>query len=317
MPIQECKHNGLSGFKWGITGTCYVYTNPTEQKAAHRQAAKQGRAIQARQRKVDARKKKAIKTLEYPAHVEARYAVYMRRQAKMFRDILMSKLAPVLSKQAPDINERAQAAKNPIKTDSKASTLKALLKAIREAKKVIAEMPLASTVEEVATFGQGMDRLAWRRTSATVIKVPFSASTKDINSWTKTNVDLIKTIKTRYFRDIESVVKESVLGGRNTREITKILQQRFNVSKSRATLIGRDQIGKLNSQLAKKRQTDLGVETYIWQTSEDNRVRDEHIDLNETVQRWDKPPNAGTNGEPAHPGEAIQCRCIAIPILPV
>ena len=66
----------------------------------------------------------------------------------------------------------------------------------------------------------------------------------------------------------------------------------------------------LNGQLTKERQTDLGVEQYIWRTVGDERVREEHEILDGEVFSWDNPP------EPGQPGDDYQCRCTAEPILP-
>ncbi len=45
------------------------------------------------------------------------------------------------------------------------------------------------------------------------------------------------------------------------------------ISNSRAKLLARDQVGKLNGRLTQRRQQDIGVEMYIWSTSRDERMR--------------------------------------------
>jgi len=56
MPIQSCRKNGKPGYRWGTSGTCYVYTAGDSQsrKRAKQRALLQSRAIHASQ----ARKKK-------------------------------------------------------------------------------------------------------------------------------------------------------------------------------------------------------------------------------------------------------------------
>jgi len=84
----------------------------------------------------------------------------------------------------------------------------------------------------------------------------------------------------------------------------------------RAATIARDQIGKLNGEMNQLRQTNLGVRRYRWSTSQDERVRDGHRKLNGTIQLWAKPPVVDERtGERGHPGQPIQCRCSAIPII--
>jgi len=49
MPVQECQEDNKPGFKWGITGKCYTYTegDDASRKKARENAGEQGRAIEA------------------------------------------------------------------------------------------------------------------------------------------------------------------------------------------------------------------------------------------------------------------------------
>jgi SPP1 gp7 family putative phage head morphogenesis protein len=58
------------------------------------------------------------------------------------------------------------------------------------------------------------------------------------------------------------------------------------------------------------RQQDLGIETYIWRSRDDAKVRDRHAEYDDKVFRWDTPPEGG------HPGQAYNCRCYAEPVAP-
>lgn len=58
-----------------------------------------------------------------------------------------------------------------------------------------------------------------------------------------------------------------------------------------------------------------GADQYVWTTMRDDRVRELHLRLEGTVQRWDAPPLAGLPAFFGHPGEAAQCRCQAFPVL--
>lgn len=129
-----------------------------------------------------------------------------------------------------------------------------------------------------------------------------------LNSFVKENVSLITKMDQDLIRSIEGTIQRGFRSGQSTATITKELEKRMNVSKSRARLIARDQIGKLNGQLTNQRQTSLGVEKYVWRTSEDEKVRTAHIAQNGKKYAWSKPPaNTG------HPGQDIQCRCYAEP----
>lgn len=122
-----------------------------------------------------------------------------------------------------------------------------------------------------------------------------------IAAFTAENVALIKSIPNKYLDDVEAVVTRGVRKGLRAEALGAEIADRFKVSESRAALIARDQIGKFYGELQQVRQEKLGIEEYIWQTVNDNRVRDEHRALQGKRIRWDDPPEDG------HPGEAVNC----------
>lgn len=131
-------------------------------------------------------------------------------------------------------------------------------------------------------------------------------------SKTRENVSLIKSIPEEYFKKIEGIVfRGTIVGSDATSMISQIVKIGHSTTK-RARLIARDQTAKLNSALNQERQKNLGIEEYIWRTASDDRVRDNHKSKNGKVFRWDKPPK-----DTGHPGEDIQCRCVAQPIIKI
>jgi len=80
------------------------------------------------------------------------------------------------------------------------------------------------------------------------------------------------------------------------------------VTDRRAMLIARDQISKHNGALTRARMQGAGIARYQWSSSKDERVRTSHSTLEGRVFSWDRPPPVG------HPGEDIQCRCVALPV---
>lgn len=104
--------------------------------------------------------------------------------------------------------------------------------------------------------------------------------------------------------------------GRVWEDLRDALLERGGVSESRAELIARDQTLKLNGAMNQARQESVGVETYTWSTSGDERVRATHEELDGEICAWSDPPLENDDGEKLHPGEDFQCRCIAIPVIP-
>ena len=106
--------------------------------------------------------------------------------------------------------------------------------------------------------------------------------------------------------------------GTRVEVLARELVERFGVSDSRAALIARDQILKLNGRITEARQTAAGVTQYEWITSRDERVRAGHEALDGKVFSWDDPPVTDTRtGAANHPGQDYQCRCIAMPVTPL
>lgn len=127
---------------------------------------------------------------------------------------------------------------------------------------------------------------------------------------TSENVSLIRSIPEEYFKRIESIVFSGTIQGSTAGSMISQLRKAGNVTDNRAKLIARDQSSKLNSALTQQRSQNLGVTEYVWRTAQDERVRRSHRSKNGRTFQWDNPPS-----DTGHPGNDIQCRCIAQPII--
>jgi len=141
------------------------------------------------------------------------------------------------------------------------------------------------------------------------------------------NVDLIKTIPSEYFAQVREAVDMS-FAGRPLPEGRTLLQQVKEigkVSEGRARTIARDQSSKINGAFNQARQESVGIKRYIWRTAEnqkvvgtpgglypkatDPEVHGNHFIRNGKIFEWSNPPPDG------HPGSAINCQCVAIPLV--
>ena len=127
---------------------------------------------------------------------------------------------------------------------------------------------------------------------------------------TRENVALIRSIPEEYFKQLETVVFSGTTQGNAASSMTKQIQKIGKTTEKRAKLIARDQTAKLNSALNQQRAQNLGSDEYIWRTARDDRVRDNHATKNGKIFKWSEPPE-----DTGHPGQDIQCRCIAQPII--
>ena len=143
--------------------------------------------------------------------------------------------------------------------------------------------------------------------------VPLSTIEKPVRekvgSFVQENVSLIKTVPERYFDRLRKRIEQAFEDGERPEDVVGDIQDIGGMSDRDALRIANDQIGKLNAQLNQARQEQLGVDEYIWRTVNDNRVRDEHSEREGQKFSWDNPPEDG------HPGEPINCRCYAEPVL--
>lgn len=123
------------------------------------------------------------------------------------------------------------------------------------------------------------------------------------------NVDLVVKAGRAYAESVREIFDDPENDGLRVEELAAKLRERGDVSASRAELIARDQTLKLNGALTQIRQENAGISSYVWSTSLDERVREEHASLEGQTFAWSSPP------EPGHPGEDYQCRCVAIPVI--
>ena len=185
-----------------------------------------------------------------------------------------------------------------------ASTVKAKVSGIAEA--------LAQTV--VSKQGQQSDNqlsaMIQQRTG-----IDFSGLMSDsvlqeaVDEAVAANISLINSIPQQYLDRVEQAVMASLQAGTLNDTLADELKTIKGVTDSRAKLIARDQLGKINSRLSQVRQQSLGITHYYWSTSHDERVRARHRRWDGDLIAWDSPTIDG------HPGQAIQCRCTAIPDL--
>lgn len=146
---------------------------------------------------------------------------------------------------------------------------------------------------------------------------------KEYAAW---NADLISTLPDRLKDDLGEKLSTAWASGMRVGQVEDlvddVVERAGEACEANAALIARDQMNKMNAAFNQVRQTELGIIKYQWRTSDDERVRPEHQEMEtggeneDGVYRWDEPgPLTGTiDGRPCHPGEDIQCRCDAIPI---
>lgn len=120
-----------------------------------------------------------------------------------------------------------------------------------------------------------------------------------LSAWEQENLALIKSIHERIIEQMRGEMVRAFTQGASMKDLAQIVRDRAGVGRSRSELIARDQIGRLNGQLAEMRQRSVGIDEYIWRTSQDERVRPTHRVRNGKKYKWSDPG--------IKPGSEIRC----------
>lgn len=134
------------------------------------------------------------------------------------------------------------------------------------------------------------------------------------------NVSLIKTLPTEYFKQIEVIVNNGIISGARYSTIAKEITSKIGSANSklanRIKTIARNEVQTINSQLTLRRSESLGIKKGIYRTSEDERVRKCHSELNNVEFDLKKGAWSKSCGKFIQPGITdINCRCSYSPVI--
>lgn len=146
-----------------------------------------------------------------------------------------------------------------------------------------------------------------------------------IAEWRDENVARITSLADSKVQRLKTLLENRA--GMRVETLRDAIREAVGGTKRQASLIARDQVLKINSQITEARHVAAGIEEYVWTCSGDERVRGRpgglypdakpsHWDLDGKRFKWSSPPIAGPHGMRGHPGELFQCRCTAYPVLP-
>lgn len=271
------------------------------------------------QAKNERRKLPKPKKLAYPDLIQRRYEAILRKWARGNAERVAAILAPALA--------WAEAQEAGARDDGPIDWLKSLLEKAR--KTIFASLgPLKVQILGIAKDIDTQNKNAVNRQFREVLgldPVKSPAQLATLKSWEQQNRILIRNNLNGEIGKLKNRVIEAVRSGTPTKKLAKAIEQFGDVSESRAVLLARDQVGKLVGQITRERHEGLGVTSYIWQTSKDERVvgnpaglyptsanarHGNHWEREGKVFKYSDPPEDG------NPGEPIQCRCVAIPVIP-
>jgi SPP1 gp7 family putative phage head morphogenesis protein len=181
------------------------------------------------------------------------------------------------------------------------------------------------------TTVERVDRLSKRRLDQSLkelsggltIKTPElpKSMISTLQAATARNVGLIKSIQSKFHDQIAQEVLNNIGDQQSVFENAKKLVDRVyfhgETTEERARLIARDQVSKMSSEMSAARARSAGITKFKWRHSGGSAdPRKLHLEYNNQIFSYDDLPVIDERtGEKGLPGQAINCRCVAIPII--
>ncbi|MFB6265159.1 MAG: anti-CBASS protein Acb1 family protein, partial [Bradymonadaceae bacterium] len=247
------------------------------------------------------RKQVAVLT---PDAIEADYRQYLLSRIDTARKLLLDGLDKYLTGRRRDFNRRhrqAQREDGRRRDGTEREDVEALERTISGLKvqwgKKWTEKDTREKVDETAEQIDAFNEQQNRRVIKSVAGLDvadlggFGADTGELlGQFSQENMELITGragLDNQAFQDTREHLVDAVRKGVRHEALAGIVEGRLGVAESRARLIARDQVQKLNSRLNEARQTSLGIERYRWSTAGDERVRPSHEAKAGEIFRWD------------------------------
>lgn len=187
---------------------------------------------------------------------------------------------------------------------------------------------LGKTADEAMEFGN--KEFTKTLEKGIYVKMPTTAPWWDDmkKSWAEDNYTLITSNAKNYVSKINTLTEQAIVNGYSHSKLKEEIKKATeSLSDKHCKLLARDQMGKLNGQITEAQMQEIGLEMYVWSTSSDDRVRDSHAVMEGLLCRYDDATvcsydNGKTwvprpsNAVELHPGQDIQCRCVALAYYP-
>jgi SPP1 gp7 family putative phage head morphogenesis protein len=115
---------------------------------------------------------------------------------------------------------------------------------------------------------------------------------------------------------LKEKTSENAVAGFRADRLAAVIKNESDLNTKKAKFLARQETSRFVSGYREAKYKQAGINSYIWSTSHDERVREDHRDLNGKVFSWDSPPIVNkTTGARMHPGQDFNCRCLALPLV--
>lgn len=132
------------------------------------------------------------------------------------------------------------------------------------------------------------------------------------------NARLIRSLPIKVAEQVNAKISESAYLGERSESFSSRLLSHF--TKTHARLVARTETSKASTALTQARSEDLGLNWWVWQTSQDQRVRVSHRKMQGVLVSWSDLPSPellaheNSYGHYAA-GNIFNCRCYPEPVL--
>lgn len=186
-----------------------------------------------------------------------------------------------------------------------------------------AETTAAQMVQKAGAANKNkFDRTVFRAIGIDLGSVIVSEGLEDFMALSiNKNVSLIKSLPEEYLKQVETIVNNGLVSGARYSTIEKEIISKTGANSklaNRIKTIARNEVSTINSQLTLRRSKSLGITEGIYKSSQDERVRTCHAELDGVRYELKKGAWSKSCQKFIQPGITdINCRCTYSPIIEV
>lgn len=144
------------------------------------------------------------------------------------------------------------------------------------------------------------------------------SKSKEIDNINRANIyqaiDLIKSIPRDTLESYMSLLYNNI-NSLDQKAVYEFSREVGKVNHNRAKTISRDQVAKSIVNYTIAQSKSIGLDYYIWVTSDDSRVSEDHKHLNNRIYSYSKPTAViDKKGNVGHPAQRVNCRCVPVSV---
>lgn len=148
----------------------------------------------------------------------------------------------------------------------------------------------------------------------------------DLSKWQKRKVRkeytnnmkvYVKDFLEQEIREMRHVIEENLFAGYRAENLIPFLQERYGVSENKAKFLAKQETSLLQAKYTEARYNDANITEFIWGRSTSKNKRHEHEELYGKKFSFKNPPIIDKRtGQKGLPGEAFNCGCKILPVIP-